>query len=71
VGDQTFDGRGHFFPAAAEAMGRILVEPARARGRLKRGAERVRLELIDQARSLAEDPENWFMRSPWFRRKYY
>src|SRR5262249_34220653 len=29
VGDQQFDGRGHFFAAAAEAMRRILVEAAR------------------------------------------
>src|SRR3954463_1777315 len=29
--------RGHFFGAAAEAMRRILVENARAKGRLKRG----------------------------------
>src|SRR5262249_46664197 len=27
--DQTFEGRGHFFAAAAEAMRRILVENAR------------------------------------------
>jgi RNA polymerase sigma factor (TIGR02999 family) len=57
VGDQPFDGRGHFFAAAAEAMRRILVEHARARGRLKRGGERVRVELLDRARSLAEDPD--------------
>jgi RNA polymerase sigma factor (TIGR02999 family) len=57
LGDQPFDGRGHFFAAAAEAMRRILVEHARARGRLKRGGERVRVELLDQARSLAEDPD--------------
>ena len=57
VGDQQFDGRGHFFAAAAEAMRRILVEHARARGRLKRGGERVRVELLDRARSLAEDPD--------------
>jgi RNA polymerase sigma factor (TIGR02999 family) len=56
VGDQQFDGRGHFF-AAAEAMRRILVEHARARGRLKRGGERVRVELLDRARCLAEDPD--------------
>ena len=30
LGDQRFDGRGHFFAAAAEAMRRILVEHARA-----------------------------------------
>jgi len=57
VGDQRFDGRGHFFAAAAEAMRRILVDHARARGRLKRGGDRVRLELLDRARSLAEDPD--------------
>src|SRR5947209_11731477 len=43
VGDQQFDNRGHFFAAAAEAMRRILVEHARARGRLKRGGGRTRL----------------------------
>ncbi len=57
VGDQPFDGRGHFFAAAAEAMRRILVEHARARGRLKRGGERVRIDLLDRARSLDEDPD--------------
>ena len=57
VGDQRFDGRGHFFAAAAEAMRRILVENARARGRLKRGGGRVRVELLDRARCLAEDPD--------------
>src|SRR5262245_14347784 len=57
VGDQQFDGRGHFFAAAAEAMRRILVNHARDRNRLKRGGGRVRLELLDQAGSLAEDPD--------------
>jgi RNA polymerase sigma factor (TIGR02999 family) len=55
VGDQRFDGRGHFFAAAAEAMRRILVNHARDRNRLKRGGGRVRLELLDQAGALAED----------------
>src|SRR5687768_12485371 len=32
-----WNGRGHFFAAAAEAMRRILVERARRRGRLKHG----------------------------------
>jgi RNA polymerase sigma factor (TIGR02999 family) len=57
VGGQQFDGRGHFFVAAAEAMRRILVNHARDRRRLKRGGGRVRLELLDQADSLAEDPD--------------
>jgi RNA polymerase sigma factor (TIGR02999 family) len=33
----TWNGRGHFFAAAAEAMRRILVEKARSRKRLKHG----------------------------------
>jgi RNA polymerase sigma factor (TIGR02999 family) len=36
---QHWDSRGHFFAAAAEAIRRILVENARRKGRLKRGAE--------------------------------
>ena len=35
--DQPWDGRGHFFAAAAEAMRRILVEAARRKGRIKHG----------------------------------
>jgi RNA polymerase sigma factor (TIGR02999 family) len=57
VGDQQFDGRGHFFAAAAQAMRRILVNHARDRKRLKRGGGRRRLELLDQADSLADDPD--------------
>src|SRR6185295_8337585 len=45
VGDQQFDGRGHFFAAAAEAMRRILVNHARDRNRLKRGGGRRRVDL--------------------------
>jgi RNA polymerase sigma factor (TIGR02999 family) len=37
VGDQEFDGRGHFFAAAAEAMRRILVDNARRKRAEKRG----------------------------------
>ena len=44
-----WDGRGHFFAAAAEAMRRILINRARDRGRRKRGGgwRRLRLEHID------------------------
>jgi RNA polymerase sigma factor (TIGR02999 family) len=38
-------------------MRRILVESARSRRRLKRGGRRVRVELLDMADSLAEDPD--------------
>ncbi len=40
-----WDGRGHFFAAAAEAMRRILIDRARAKGALKRGGHPVRLRL--------------------------
>jgi RNA polymerase sigma factor (TIGR02999 family) len=40
-----WNGRGHFFAAAAEAMRRILVENARRKKRLKRGGDRQRVDL--------------------------
>ena len=52
VGDQQFDGRGHFFAAAAEAMRRVLVDHARRRNRLKRGGGRRRVT-IDRLTDLA------------------
>ena len=52
-----FDNRGHFFAAAAEAMRRILIERARARGRLKRGGGRRRIELDPDQLLLDEVPE--------------
>ena len=53
----AFDGRGHFFAAAAEAMRRILIENARRKGRLKRGGawERVDLEHLDVAVTTDDD----------------
>jgi RNA polymerase sigma factor (TIGR02999 family) len=47
-----WDGRWHFFSAAAQAMRRILVENARQRGRLKRGGgngagQRVDLDAVN------------------------
>ena len=45
VGDQHFDGKAHFFAAAAEAMRRVLVNHARDRSRLKRGGGRNRVDL--------------------------
>ena len=47
VGGELWNGRGHFFAAAAEAMRRILVEHARHKRRLKRGGDVRRLELSD------------------------
>jgi RNA polymerase sigma factor (TIGR02999 family) len=45
VGGQKFEGRGHFFAAAAEAMRRILVENARRKQAVKHGGELQRVEL--------------------------
>jgi RNA polymerase sigma factor (TIGR02999 family) len=42
---QPWEGRGHFFAAAAEAMRRILVENARRKGTHKRGGQARRLDL--------------------------
>jgi len=56
-GDEPKDwkGRRYFFAACAEAMRRILVERARAKGRLKRGGQRERVPL-EEAAVLAEEP---------------
>jgi RNA polymerase sigma factor (TIGR02999 family) len=42
---QQWDGRGHFFAAAAEAMRRILVDNARRKRRPKHGGDRDRVDL--------------------------
>ena len=42
---QSWNSRGHFFAAAAEAMRRILVENARRKGRRKHGGGRQRVAL--------------------------
>jgi RNA polymerase sigma factor (TIGR02999 family) len=44
---QQWNGRGHFFAAAAEAMRRILIENARRRRSLKAGGERGRIDLAE------------------------
>jgi RNA polymerase sigma factor (TIGR02999 family) len=54
---QQWDGRGHFFAAAAEAMRRILVESARRKKRLKHGGElqRVDVDEVELALPLPAD----------------
>src|SRR5262245_32877274 len=52
VGDQHFEGRGHFFAAAAEAMRRVLVERARRKKLPKHGGGRRRVELNEAHRVL-------------------
>jgi RNA polymerase sigma factor (TIGR02999 family) len=43
--DRPWNGRGHFFAAAAEAMRRILVEAARGKATAKRGGDRQQIDL--------------------------
>jgi RNA polymerase sigma factor (TIGR02999 family) len=45
--EHSWNSRGHFFAAAAEAMRRILVERARQKGSLKAGGGRNRVELAE------------------------
>jgi RNA polymerase sigma factor (TIGR02999 family) len=52
---RQWDGRGHFFAAAAEAMRRILVENARRKHSRKRGGELERQE-FDEAQLIAAEP---------------
>jgi len=49
-----WDGRRHFFSAAAEAMRRILVDQARRKRRPKHGGDRKRIDL-NEALSLCEE----------------
>jgi RNA polymerase sigma factor (TIGR02999 family) len=56
VGDQHFDGRGHFFAAAAEAMRRVLVDHARDKGRQKRDGGRQQVALAEIPGRFDSDP---------------
>jgi RNA polymerase sigma factor (TIGR02999 family) len=55
---QHWNGRGHFFAAAAEAMRRILVDHARRKRSRKRGGDLQRQELDGLELALAEMPED-------------
>lgn len=52
-GEISWESRAHFFGAAAEAMRRIIIDRARARGARKRGGNARRLRL-DGARLVAD-----------------
>jgi RNA polymerase sigma factor (TIGR02999 family) len=55
---QHFNSRGHFFAACAEAMRRILVDAARSKDSLKRGAGRHRQPLDEASLLVARDDED-------------
>jgi RNA polymerase sigma factor (TIGR02999 family) len=54
---QQWNGRGHFFGAAAEAMRRILVENARRKRSQKHGGQMKRVD-IDVANAITEGPSD-------------
>ncbi len=54
--NQRWNGRAHFFGAAAEAMRRILVESARRKLRLKRGGKHQR-SVLDEAAITTDEPD--------------
>lgn len=54
---ETWNSRGHFFSAAAEAMRRILVETARRKQSIKRGGGRRRCPLREAELAVLADPD--------------
>jgi len=60
LGGQHFDGRRHFFFAAAEAIRRILVDHARAKQAIKCGDRPARADLDpDRLPAQVVDPDRW------------
>ena len=55
VGDPGWDGRRHFFGAAARAMKEVLIEEARRKGSQKRGGDRKRIA-VEEIESPIEVP---------------
>lgn len=53
----SWNGRNHFFAAAAEAMRRILVEQARRKNAAKHGGDWQRIELRDQCGVGGDTPQ--------------
>ncbi len=56
--DPGWDGRGHFFAAAAQAMREILVDQARRRGAMKRGGNLKRQDFTDNDLPIDSPVEN-------------
>ena len=57
---QQWDGRGHFFAAAAEAMRRILIESARRKQCEKRGGNFLRKTWDDSKIGASAEPDDLF-----------
>lgn len=66
--DLPWQNRAHFFAAAAEAMRRILLDHAKARGRFKRGGGRRAAAASLAELAAAEDPDEILALDEAFRR---
>jgi RNA polymerase sigma factor (TIGR02999 family) len=55
--NQKWDGRAHFFAAAAEAMRRILIDRARRKRAVRHGGDQQRVELEDVDLAAATDDD--------------
>src|SRR6267143_1504406 len=71
LGDQQFDGCGHFFAAAAEAIRRILVNHARDRKRLKRSGGRICTQCPICWKSVSRFPSYFSRAAPSQARAYF
>jgi len=58
---RSWNSRGHFFAAAAEAMRRILIENARRKKTEKHGGDRKRLDVADVEILAFDDSERWLL----------
>lgn len=55
--ERAWQNRAHFFGAAADAMRRIMVDKARSKARLKRGAGKLRVD-IEEVEIAASAPDD-------------
>ena len=56
--NQSWNSRGHFFKAAAEAMRRILIENARKKTSMKRGGNQQKVELSEEKLAIASPSDD-------------
>ncbi len=66
--NRKWEGRAHFFGAAAEAMRRVLVDRARRRQRTKHGGDHRCIELHDSAMEAGSSPDEVLMVNELFDR---
>jgi RNA polymerase sigma factor (TIGR02999 family) len=57
--DVSWENARHFYNAAAEVMRQILISHARAKSRLKRGGDAVRLEIDTIDTAVEQEPDTW------------